>query len=87
MAAALRCPIYTLFCVRQDGRYKAEVALLSDGVAAPKSQRQDALNAIVVRYAAALERLLQSAPYQWFNFYDYWADQGDGGARGSDGKD
>lgn len=87
MAAALRCPVYTLFCVRHGARYRAEVALLSNGVAAPKSQRQAALAALVARYARALEALLQSAPYQWFNFYDYWASQGDGGARGRDGKD
>lgn len=87
MAAALRCPVYTLFCVRQNGRYKAEVALLSNGVAAPKSQRQAALAGLVESYARSLEALLRGAPYQWFNFYDYWADQGDGGARGRDGKD
>ncbi len=87
LAAALRCPVYTLFCVRRNGRYQAEVAMLSDGVAAPRKQRQQALTALVTSYARALEELLQSAPYQWFNFYDYWADQGDGGARTRDGKD
>ena len=87
MAAALRCPIYTLFCVRQKGGYRAEVALLSEGVAAPKSQRAAILAGLVERYARALELLLQRAPYQWFIFYDYWADQGDGGARPRDGKD
>lgn len=87
LATALRCPVYTLFCVRRDGRYQADVALLSDGVAAPKNQRQAVLAALVERYARALEALVQSAPYQWFNFYDYWAVQGDGGARGRDGKD
>jgi predicted LPLAT superfamily acyltransferase len=86
LAAALRCPVYTLFCVRRNGRYKAEVALLSDGVAAPRNQRQQALTALVKSYARSLEGLLQGAPYQWFNFYDYWADQGDGGAHSRDGK-
>ena len=86
MAAALRCPIYTLFCVRRNGRYNAEVAMLSDGVAAPRNQRQATLTALVESYARALEALLQSAPYQWFNFYDYWAAQGDGGAQARDGK-
>lgn len=87
LAAALRCPVYTLFCVRLQGRYKAEVAMLSDGVAAPRKQRQAALNALVTSYARSLEGLLQSAPYQWFNFYDYWAHQGDGGAHTRDGQD
>lgn len=86
LASALRCPVYTLFCVRRGGRYQAEVALLSDGEAAPRKERDAALAALVDRYARTLEGLLQKAPYQWFNFYDYWAANGDGGARARDGK-
>ena len=26
------------------------------------------------RYVATLERLCREAPYNWFNFYDFWAD-------------
>lgn len=86
LAAALRCPVYTLFCARCEGRYQADVALLSDGEAAPRKERDAALSALVGRYAQTLEGLLQKAPYQWFNFYDYWAAIGDGGARARDGK-
>lgn len=79
LAAALRCPIYTLFCYRGAGGYKAAVGLLSDGVSAPRRRRMEALGAIAQRYADTLERLVQEAPYQWFNFYDYWPSHGDGG--------
>ncbi len=26
------------------------------------------------RYVAMLEALCREAPYNWFNFYDFWAD-------------
>lgn len=79
LAAALRCPIYTLFCYRGARGYKASVELLSEGVAVPRGQRAEALKALVQRFADTLERLVQEAPYQWFNFYDYWPSRGDGG--------
>lgn len=88
LASALRCPVYALFCYRAGRRYLVSVSLLSDGAAAPRSGRMAAIGALVERYARALEPLLQAAPYQWFNFYDYWAPSGDaGGAGGRGGTD
>ncbi|MBX9745497.1 MAG: lipid A biosynthesis acyltransferase [Hyphomonadaceae bacterium] len=73
LAGALRCPVYTLFCSKQNGRHRVSVSLLSDGVSLGRRNRDAALGALVHDYAAALEALVLSAPYQWFNFYDYWA--------------
>lgn len=73
LAAALRCPVYMLFCYRLGRRYRAHVSLLSGGVSAPRRGRVAALGALVQRYARSLEDLVAAAPYQWFNFYDYWA--------------
>lgn len=87
LAATLHCPVHTLFCVRQGRKYRAHVALLTDGLTAtPRSQREAAIQALVQRYAAALERLVQETPYQWFNFYDYWAQDVGTRARASGGK-
>ncbi len=30
------------------------------------------MNALVARYAQRLEHHARSAPYNWFNFYDFW---------------
>jgi len=38
-----------------------------------------ALRALVQHYAEALEAVVLAAPYQWFNFYDYWPSDGDEG--------
>lgn len=73
LAAALRCPVYALFCYRAGKRYRVRVSQLSDGLAAPRGQRAAALASLVQRYAHTLETLVREAPYQWFNFYDYWA--------------
>jgi predicted LPLAT superfamily acyltransferase len=73
LAAALRCPIYLLFCYRAQARYRVQVELLTDGVQLPRRNRMAALKSIVERYAATLETLVKAAPYQWFNFYDFWA--------------
>ncbi len=79
LAAALRCPVYTLFCTKLNGRHRVQVSLMTDGVALPRRDREAALQALVQRYANALEEIVLGAPYQWFNFYDYWALDGDAG--------
>lgn len=81
LASALRCPIYTLFCTKQNGRHRVQVSKLSEGVAPSRRNREAALQALVQQYASALEALVLAAPYQWFNFYDYWPSDGDGTGR------
>jgi len=34
----------------------------------------EAIRAALERYAATLESLCREAPYNWFNFYDFWAE-------------
>ena len=36
--------------------------------------RDAAVRAALERYVATLEALCREAPYNWFNFYDFWAD-------------
>ena len=36
--------------------------------------RDAAIRAALERYVATLEALCREAPYNWFNFYDFWAD-------------
>jgi predicted LPLAT superfamily acyltransferase len=39
----------------------------------PRGAREEALHACVARYAARLEHHCRLAPYNWFNFYDFWS--------------
>ena len=49
--------------------------MLADFSAMAPGQRNTAVQAAIVRYAELLERYCRRAPYNWFNFYDYWHDE------------
>lgn len=38
----------------------------------PRAERRTAIEALIRRYAARLEDVARTAPYNWFNFYDFW---------------
>ena len=44
-----------------------------DRVALPRGGRQAALDALAARYAARLEAYCLRDPFQWYNFFDFWA--------------
>jgi predicted LPLAT superfamily acyltransferase/glycosyltransferase involved in cell wall biosynthesis len=73
LAALLDCPVYTLFCLREDRRYRLDVRKFSDGIRLPRSARSAALSENAVRYARVLEGYAINYPMQWYNFYDFWA--------------
>ena len=73
MAAVLRLPIVLGFGLYRGGnRYDLAFEAFSDPVDVPRGQRGQAILALIARYAARLEHHARSAPYNWFNFYDFW---------------
>lgn len=75
LASALRCPTYTLFCVRQGSRFHVKFELLDDPVKLSRTDRTEAIRTYASAYAGRLEKAVATAPLQWFNFYDYWPTQ------------
>ncbi len=75
LAAALRCPVYWLVCFKRDGEYVVDCELLAESVALPRASRDEALRAVMRGFAGRLEAVCRRAPYQWFNFYPFWATQ------------
>lgn len=74
MAAALQAPVVLVFCPFLGGtRYDAHFELFSERLVIPRAQRQQELQACVQRFAARLEHHARRHPYNWFNFYDFWA--------------
>jgi len=70
MAALLRCRVTFMAGLYCGGnRYVLQFEPLADfGAAAPAPE------AALAAYVACLERHCRAAPYNWFNFYDFWAD-------------
>jgi predicted LPLAT superfamily acyltransferase len=58
----------------QPGRYEVFTELLAERVQLARSEREKGLAELLTAYAQRLERYCMRAPYQWFNFFDYWGD-------------
>jgi len=73
IAAVLKAPVALGFGLYSGGnRYELVFEDFSDGIDAPRPHRRAAVAALIQRYAARLEHHALDAPYNWFNFYDFW---------------
>lgn len=78
LAAVLGAPVLICFGLYRGGnRYELHFEQFSDGAAVPRAERPAHALAAAQRYAARLEHYVRLAPYNWFNFFDYWAVQAD----------
>ena len=73
IANALKCPVVLMIGLRGDDRtYEVFVEMLADEVVLPRGERGPALDALARHYTSRLEHYCVRAPYQWFNFYEFW---------------
>ena len=73
IAAALKVPVALAFGLYRGGnRYDLAFEVFSEGLDIARSERREAIGGLVQRYAARLQHHARSAPYNWFNFYDFW---------------
>jgi len=73
IAAALKVPVVLAFGLYRGGnRYELTFEPFSDAISIARQDRPRVLAELVQRYAARLEHYTRSAPYNWFNFYDFW---------------
>jgi len=81
IAAALHVPIVLCAGLYRGGnRYDLHFEMLTEHLQIDRTQRQQQLREVVQDFANRLATLLRIAPYNWFNFYDFWNDR----TRGSD---
>jgi predicted LPLAT superfamily acyltransferase len=73
LAAALKVPVILCFGLYRGGnRYDLHFEPFSDALLIERSNRQASLQAVIQRFADRLAYYTRSAPYNWFNFYDFW---------------
>lgn len=73
MAAIMKCPVLFMTGLYSGGnRYDIHFEALADFSALAPRDRRLAVDAAVTRYAALMEQYCYSAPYNWFNFFDFW---------------
>ncbi|NLP63592.1 acyl-CoA synthetase [Paraburkholderia sacchari] len=73
MAAMLKRPVIFMTGLYRGGnRYDVHFELVADFTDTPREARRAAVDAALVRYVALLDRHCRAAPYNWFNYFDFW---------------
>ncbi|MDR6965344.1 glycosyltransferase family 2 protein [Shewanella putrefaciens] len=72
LAGLLDCPVFLMFCLREQGRYRVYLEHFAETLKGPRAGRMDRLQQAVNRYSERLEYFARREPLQWFNFFDFW---------------
>ena len=73
MAYLLKCPVLLMVGAYRGGnRYDLYFEQLADMSARQEMPRDEVLRQALQRYVSGIERHCRNAPYNWFNFYDFW---------------
>jgi len=73
LAAMLKRPVLFMSGLYLGGnRYAIHFERLADFSDVERPGRDAAIESAVAAYAACLERHCRAAPYNWFNFFDFW---------------
>jgi predicted LPLAT superfamily acyltransferase len=73
LALTLQAPVVLFFGLYQGGnRYRICLEVLAELTGAAGEARVDAAQRRLERYVERLEHYARAAPYNWFNFYDFW---------------
>jgi predicted LPLAT superfamily acyltransferase len=73
MAAVLKRPVIFMTGLYRGGnRYDIHFEPLADFASIERRERPAAVDAALTRYVSLLEHYCRIAPYNWFNYFDFW---------------
>ncbi|WP_214454796.1 glycosyltransferase family 2 protein [Aeromonas dhakensis] len=72
LSSVLGCPVYLMFGLKEQGRFRVHFEPFADGQPLPRQGRQQILASWVQAYADRLQHHCLRAPLDWFNFFDFW---------------
>lgn len=73
LASLLKCPVFTIFCLKQANNKQAiYFDPFSEGLSFSRKEREQGIQQCARDFAARLQHYCLQAPLQWFNFYDFW---------------
>jgi predicted LPLAT superfamily acyltransferase len=77
LAHSLKVPVVLCFGLYQGGnRYRLVFEPFAEFIDIPRDRRVTDLDAVLARYAARVEHYARTEPYNWFNFHDFWQEEG-----------
>jgi predicted LPLAT superfamily acyltransferase len=73
IASVLKVPVVLCMGLFMGGnRYDLHFEVLEEKLTVARDQRAAVLGRAAQKFAARLEHYVRLAPYNWFNFYDFW---------------
>lgn len=76
LAGLMACPAILFFGLYRGGnRYDIHFEVLGEEIVLEPHRRQEQLKMWTQRYVDRLEHYARLAPYNWFNFYDFWLEE------------
>ncbi|MFH3549722.1 acyltransferase [Acinetobacter nosocomialis] len=72
LANLLKMPVIAVFCYRMQQQFQVHIHLISEQVDLPRAHRIESMQSVTRTYVNVLEQHCMRAPYQWFNFYNFW---------------
>jgi predicted LPLAT superfamily acyltransferase len=74
MAMLMRCPVVLMIGAYRGGRrYDVVFETVIDSAHPRPGDRGEQIDGAMGRYVERLEHYCREAPFNWFNFYDFWA--------------
>jgi len=73
LASAVKTPVMLAFGLYRGGnRYDLHFEMFAECLSIDRARRSEVLAEILQRFADRLAHYARLAPYNWFNFYDFW---------------
>ncbi|MBN6710435.1 glycosyl transferase family 2 [Haemophilus haemoglobinophilus] len=72
LASLLKAPLNTVFCIKEQGRYRLQLRRFSGGIQGRGKVREQNIRSAMQQYADLLAKECAKSPLLWFNFYDFW---------------
>ena len=72
LASLLKVPVLAVFCYRVGSCFEVHIHTIAEQLNFPRKTRMQALQSTMRQYVILLEQHCMRAPYQWFNFYNFW---------------
>ncbi len=72
LAHLLKVPVLAVFCYQAQQQFHVHIHLLSTALNFPRRGRDQAMQDVMRQYIDLMQQYCLRAPYQWFNFYNFW---------------
>lgn len=73
LASTLQCPLLAVFGIRRHGELIITIRQLAESISLPRRSRETSVIPYAIAFAELLEAECLKSPFQWSNFYPFWA--------------